>query len=44
MNSESGCKESIIESCISSPRDIDEAIRRKQRFEQDPGAHIYQEE
>lgn len=29
---------------IVPPREIEEAIRRKQRFEQDPGAHIYQEE
>lgn len=25
-------------------RDIDEAVKRKQRFEQDPGIHTYQEE
>jgi len=29
---------------VVPPREIDEAIRRKQRFEQDPGAHTYQEE
>lgn len=29
---------------VVPPREIEEAIRRKQRFEQDPGAHIYQEE
>lgn len=25
-------------------RDIDEAVKRKQRFERDPGTHTYQEE
>jgi len=26
------------------PREIDEAMKRKQRFERDPGTHTYQEE
>ena len=29
---------------VVSPREIDEAVGRKQRFERDPGAHTYQED
>lgn len=29
---------------VVPPREIDEAIKRKQRFEHDPGTHTYQEE
>lgn len=34
----------LVKERIVSPRAIEEAIKRKQRFEQDPGAHTYQEE
>lgn len=34
----------LVKERVVPPREIDEAIKRKQRFEQDPGAHIYQEE
>jgi len=34
----------LVKERVVPPREIDEAIMRKQRFEQDPGAHTYQEE
>jgi len=34
----------LVKERIVPPRAIEEAITRKQRFEQDPGAHTYQEE
>jgi phage-related protein len=34
----------LVKERVVPPREIDEAIKRKQRFEQDPGAHTYQEE
>jgi len=33
----------LVKERVVSPRLIEEAIKRKQRFEQDPGAHTYQE-
>jgi phage-related protein len=34
----------LVKERVVPPREIDEAIKRKQRYEQDPGAHTYQEE
>jgi len=34
----------LVKDRVVPPRAIDEAIKRKQRYEQDPGAHTYQEE
>ena len=34
----------LVKERVMPPRAIEEAIKRKQRFEQDPGAHTYQEE
>ena len=34
----------LVKERIVPPRAIEEVIMRKQRFEQDPGAHTYQEE
>lgn len=34
----------LVKERVVPPRAIEEAIKRKQRFEQDPGAHTYQEE
>lgn len=34
----------LVKERVVPPREIDEAIKRKQRFERDPGTHTYQEE
>ena len=34
----------LVKERVVPPREIDEAIKGKQRCEQDPGAHTYQEE
>lgn len=34
----------LVKERVVPPREIDEAIKRKQRFERDPGSHTYQEE
>ena len=34
----------LVKQRVVPPREIDEAIKRKQRYERDPGAHTYQEE
>lgn len=34
----------LVKERVVPPRGIDEAIKRKQRFERDPGTHTYQEE
>ena len=34
----------LVKERVVPSREIDQAIQRKQRFEQDPGAHTYQEE
>jgi hypothetical protein len=34
----------LVKERVVPPREIDEAIKRKQRFEQNPGAHTYQED
>lgn len=35
---------SLVKERVVPPREIDEAIKRKQRFERDPGTHTYQQE
>lgn len=34
----------LVKERVVPSRDIDEAMKRKQRFERDPGTHTYQEE
>jgi phage-related protein len=34
----------LVKERVVPPREIEEAVKRKQRFERDPGTHTYQQE